>query len=102
MRALAAAQGVKGEDIILEAEAASTRENVLFVRTIAMRQGWRRVLLVSSPYHMRRAILTWRKLAPEIAVVPTPARQSRFYSHRFGSSIDQIHVIAWEYAALAY
>lgn len=34
--------------------------------------GWRSVLLVSSPYHMRRAVWTMRRVAPEITVVPRP------------------------------
>ena len=102
MRALAASQGVSPSDIILESRAASTRENVVFVREIAARLGWRRILLVSSPYHMRRAILTWRKLAPEMTVIATPATRSRFYGHGLGASLGQVRGIAWEYAALAY
>ncbi len=102
MKALAAAQGVPPVDIVLETRAGSTRENVLFVRDIAERRGWRRVLLVSSPYHMRRATLSWRKLAPDIAVVATPAARSQYYQHNVGASLEQIRVIAQEYAALAY
>ena len=102
MRALAADQGVFASDIFLETRAGSTRENVLFVREIAQREGWRQVLLVSSPYHMRRAILTWRKLAPGIAATSTPAEGSQYYAHGFGASLEQIRGIAQEYAALAY
>ena len=31
--------------------------------------GWRAILLVSSPYHMRRALLAWRRAAPDIEVI---------------------------------
>jgi uncharacterized SAM-binding protein YcdF (DUF218 family) len=58
------------------------------------------VLLVSSPYHMRRALLTWHRAAPEIAVIPTPPAQSQFYEHSRGASVDQIRGIAWEYLAI--
>jgi uncharacterized SAM-binding protein YcdF (DUF218 family) len=102
MKALAAVQGVPAADIVLETSAGSTRENVLFVRKIAARRGWSRVLLVSSPYHMRRAMLTWRKLAPDIVAVATPATRSQFYDHDFGASLEQIRGIAHEYAAIAY
>ena len=57
------------------------------------------MLLVSSPYHMRRAISTWRKVAPEISVTPTPA-DSQFYLHTNGASLDQIRGIVHEYVAL--
>ena len=63
--------------------------------------GWRRILLVSSPYHMRRAVLTWRKVAPDVEVIPTPVPESQFYSHQWGASLEQIRGILHEYAALA-
>jgi uncharacterized SAM-binding protein YcdF (DUF218 family)/glycosyltransferase involved in cell wall biosynthesis len=102
MKALAVSLGVPAADIVLETRAGNTQEYVLSVRNIAEREGWHRVLLVSSPYHMRRATLTWRKLAPEIAVVSTPATQSQYYAHGFGASLEQIRGIAQEYAALVY
>ena len=102
MKAVAVSQGVPASAIVLETKASGTRENVLFVRKIAEDHGWRRLLVVSSPYHMRRAMLTWRKLAPEIEVVPTPATRSGFYSHEFGASSKQIRGIAHEYVAIAY
>jgi uncharacterized SAM-binding protein YcdF (DUF218 family)/glycosyltransferase involved in cell wall biosynthesis len=102
MKALAASQGVAAQDILLETHAKSTQENVSFVRDILAAHGWRRILLVSSPYHMRRATLTWRKLAPEITVVPTPAIRSQFYDHGLGASLQQIRGIVHEYAAILY
>ena len=99
MKALAIDQGVTPSAIVVENRASGTRENVLLAREIAERHRWRRVLLVSSPYHMRRAMLTWRKLAPGIEAIPVPAR-SQFYTHGFGASIDQIEGIAHEYAAI--
>jgi uncharacterized SAM-binding protein YcdF (DUF218 family)/glycosyltransferase involved in cell wall biosynthesis len=101
MRAVAVALGVPADAILLEEEAGSTFENVVFVRAILDRQGWRRVLLVSSPYHMRRAVLTFRKTAPHIDVVPAPAR-SAFYAHDWGATPQQLRAILHEYLALVY
>jgi uncharacterized SAM-binding protein YcdF (DUF218 family) len=100
MRGLAVAHGVPGSAIILETKAANTYENVAFVREILDTQGWRRILLVSSPYHMRRAVLTWRKVAKDITVIPTPVPQSQFYSHGRGANLEQIGGILQEYAAI--
>jgi uncharacterized SAM-binding protein YcdF (DUF218 family) len=72
------------------------------VNEILRREGWRRVLLVSSPYHMRRALLTWRAVAPDIEVFPSPVPESQFYAHERGASLSQIGGIVWEYAALGY
>jgi len=57
-------------------------------------------LLVSSPYHMRRAVLVWRKMAGGIDVVPTPVPYSQFYAHGRGASLEQIRGIIHEYASI--
>ena len=69
-------------------------------RDIADANGWHHVLLVSSPYHMRRAVMTWRKVAPQIAVTPTPVPDSQFYAHGYGASLEQIRGLVQEYAAI--
>ena len=99
MKAVAMANGVPDDAIVLEQEAASTYENVERTRRILNQHGWRHVLLVSSPYHMRRALLTWKKVAPEIVVAATPS-ESQFYAHRLGASPDQIRAILHEYGGI--
>jgi uncharacterized SAM-binding protein YcdF (DUF218 family) len=100
MRGLAIANGVPPEAIVLETEAANTHQNVLYTNTILERGGWRRILLVSSPYHMRRALMTWRVAAPGIDVIPEPVPVSQFYSHERGASLSQIRGILTEYIAI--
>jgi uncharacterized SAM-binding protein YcdF (DUF218 family)/glycosyltransferase involved in cell wall biosynthesis len=100
MKAVAVDNGVPATAIVLEERAANTYENVAFTRQILAEHGWRRVLLVSSPYHMRRAMLTWRRQGPDIEVVPTPVPASQFYAHERGASLEQIRGILHEYVAL--
>ena len=100
MRALAVDQGVPPDRIVLEEAATNTHDNVEFTNRILKDRQWRRILLVSSPYHMRRATLTWRKTAPEVTVVPTPPDSSQFYEHGMGASLEQVRGIIWEYAAV--
>ncbi len=100
MRALAIDNGVPASAIELETSAANTYQNVVFSGRILESHGWRRVLLVSSPYHMRRALMTWHKLAPDVSVVATPVPASQFYAHERGASLEQIRGITQEYAAI--
>jgi uncharacterized SAM-binding protein YcdF (DUF218 family) len=93
---------VPADAIILEERATNTHENVLFTRDILARHGWRRIALVSSPYHMRRALLTWRKAAPDVEVIATPPESSIFYAHRRGASLEQIRGLLQEYAGIVY
>lgn len=100
MRDIAIANGVPADAIILEERATDTYENVVFTRDILASHGWQRIALVSSPYHMRRALLTWRKAAPTVEVVATPPETSLFYAHRRGASLEQIRGLLQEYAGI--
>lgn len=101
MKAVAVDNGIPADAILLEEAAKNTYDNVRLTKQMLDRNGWNRILLVSSPYHMRRATMTWSKLAPDVAVVPTPVPQSQFYTHERGASLEQIRGILHEYAALA-
>jgi uncharacterized SAM-binding protein YcdF (DUF218 family)/glycosyltransferase involved in cell wall biosynthesis len=100
MRALAVDNGIPADAIVLEQRAANTYENVIYSDRILADRHWRRILLVSSPYHMRRALLTWRHNAPQIDVIATPVPESQFYVHETGASFEQIRGILQEYAAI--
>ena len=70
--------GIPEEDIILENSSQDTVENILFAMIEMQRNFWlnkiRRVLLVTTTYHMRRSLAIARYLLPEhIAVIPCPA-----------------------------
>lgn len=73
--------GVAEEDIILENRSQNTVENILFALIELQRTFWlnkvRRVLLVTTAYHMRRSLAIARYLLPEhIVVIPCPANDN--------------------------
>ena len=84
MKALAMSLGVPEEAIILEDKAKNTYENVMFTKEILDSREWDKILLVSSPYHMRRVSLVVKKIAPEIKCIYRPMPESRFYRHGVG------------------
>jgi uncharacterized SAM-binding protein YcdF (DUF218 family)/glycosyltransferase involved in cell wall biosynthesis len=100
MRTLAVDQGVPPASIVLEKRSTNTYQNVSFVHEIMRERGWTSVLLVSSPYHMRRALLVWRKVAPGIHVIPAPPLKSQFYDHVSGASFEQVQAVLHEYLAI--
>jgi len=93
-------QGVPASGIVLEERATNTYENVKYVDDILRDHHWRRILLVSSPYHMRRATMVWHKQAPEVTVIPTPVARSQFYDHTRGATFEQARGILQEYVAI--
>lgn len=112
MKALAVSLGVSEEAIILEDKAKNTYENVKFSKEILDKNNWDEILLVSSPYHMRRASLVFNKIAKNIKVTYTPIPNSLFYSHpdrdMYGRRIwkrinlRQIRGIFHEYLGILY
>jgi uncharacterized SAM-binding protein YcdF (DUF218 family)/glycosyltransferase involved in cell wall biosynthesis len=101
MRSLAMSNGVPGDAIQLVTDVENTRDYAVRSREVLAQNGSKRALLVSSPYHMRRALLAWRRAAPDIEAIPSPAPISQFYAHGRGASLDQIRGILQEYAAIA-
>ncbi len=112
MKALAVSLGVKENSIILEENSANTYQNVKFTTGIIKAKTWHKILLVSSPYHMRRASLIFDKVAKEITVVYTPISNSLFYAHPDKDfrgrkiwkqiNFEQIKGIFHEYLGIAY
>jgi uncharacterized SAM-binding protein YcdF (DUF218 family)/glycosyltransferase involved in cell wall biosynthesis len=102
MRSLAESAGVPPDRILLEKEAANTYENVVFVNRLLEEHDWDTVLLVSSPYHMRRALLTWRGVAPDVTVIAAPVPRSQFYASDYGASLEHVRAIVHEYVAIVW
>ncbi|TBR21885.1 glycosyltransferase [bacterium] len=82
MKALAVSEGVPAGAIDTVERGSGTRAMLVEAHRVVRASGCRKVLLVSSPYHMRRAALAMRKLDPVLEVVPVPVRECRFYGIR--------------------
>ena len=73
--------GVAKEDIVIENASMNTIENILFAlielqRTFSLNKV-RKVLLVTTAYHMRRSLAIARYLFPaHIAIIPCPANDN--------------------------
>ena len=81
MRQAALDLGVAEEHVIAETDSQNTIENILFALIQLQRVFWlnnvRRVLLVTTAYHMRRSLAIARYLfPPHIEVLPCPANDT--------------------------
>lgn len=102
MRLLAISMGVPSRDIILEKNANSTYENVVFSAKVLDKNGWDSALVVSSPYNMRRASLVFNKWAKDLRVFYVPVENTQFYDRAYGVKIEQIRAVLHEYLGIAY
>lgn len=102
MRLIALSMGVKDKDIILEQKGDFTYQNVIFSKGILDKRGWKRILLISSPYNMRRASLVFKKWANDIEVIYTPVKKCQFFDRRYGVKLSHIRAILHEYLGIVY
>jgi uncharacterized SAM-binding protein YcdF (DUF218 family)/glycosyltransferase involved in cell wall biosynthesis len=103
MRALILAEGVPAKAILLaDRDAKNTYVNVETVKQMLDERHMKSILLVTAPYHIRRALMTWKKNAPYIEVVAVKNMDSPPSTPQWKSNVGEIRVIFYEYLAIAY
>ena len=75
-RRYALQRGVPAAVILVEEQSHTTYENILYAKEIAESQGLRKVLIVSDPLHMKRAVVMARDVG--LAAEPSPTPSSRY------------------------
>lgn len=98
MRELALAAGVADARIIVEDASRNTFENAVYSGAIIRRAGWRRVIVVTDAFHLRRALYIFRRigLAVEGAGVPRPPDTSRLRWLRHHALEALRHLRCWQ------
>lgn len=102
MKLIATSSDVPPKAILLETKSSNTYENVQFVKDILYQKGWRSILLISAPYHMRRAALVFRKVAPEIKVRYLPVQKCDFYERGRRLQVRQLFALLHEVGGILY
>ena len=102
MKLIALSMGVRPADIVLERRANSAYGNVVYSKEILDSYGWNKVILISSPYNMRRVHLVVNKWARGIEVFYVPVKKPQFYDRSGGIRLEQIRAIMHEYGGIVY
>ena len=68
--------GVPAEKILVEDKSRDTTENARYCRSICSRHGFRRPLLITSGYHMRRSVFAFGREGMKVAPLPAFLRSS--------------------------
>lgn len=103
VRALLLQYGVPAGAILTnERMTNGTFANVRVTASLLQKHNFSSVLFVTAPYHSRRALLVWQKVAPELklqvfATADTPSEQPMWTV-----SFNTARVIAYEYLAIIY
>jgi len=95
--------GVPEDAIILEERPTSTYEDAKYVKQDMLDGGLRSAIVVSSPPHMRRARMTFRKVfsdQKDISLQFSPAEDSDFQVHKWWTREKELISIVNEYCKL--
>lgn len=103
IKSLLISRGIPDHAIkILDKYPRSTFENVLLVKNMLVQHKVKSILLITSPYHSRRALWVWRKAMPELVLLAPAVIDTPNSSPQWTTTMDQVKVIFYEYAAIAY
>ena len=101
MYEIALAKGVSPKVILKELYSSSTYENALYTKELLFQYNIKgEVILVTSPYHMRRALYCFKKQG--IEVFPAPVKNGEIYTYGFYQSLRNVRLIMHEFLAFIY
>jgi uncharacterized SAM-binding protein YcdF (DUF218 family) len=102
LREVAIRAGVPAERIRMEQVSHSTHGSMEAIRPILTREGIRSLIVVTSPYHQRRAAWAARKTLEGVAVASRPAEPSGWKPAGWWKTRWSRRIVLGEYAKLAY
>jgi uncharacterized SAM-binding protein YcdF (DUF218 family) len=74
LRAIAIAQGVPAEQILVTREISNTRDEARAVAEMAKAHGWKKIIVVTTAWHMPRAARVFRNAGVDIIPFPVDFR----------------------------
>ena len=105
LKALLINIGVKNENISIfdndGIEFQSTYDLIVSMNKFFSGKNINRIILVSSPEHLRRLSLTWKKINPKIEVLCFKS-QSLYRDEKYNHDYEKIYIIIRELVALTY
>lgn len=82
-RRYAIQQGVPASRIFIETQSQTTWENMVEAHRIAQQHGYKRVLIVSDPFHMMRAVRMAQDAGLKAFPAPTPTSRYKTWDTKF-------------------
>lgn len=70
MKKIAVSLGINEDDIVVEEKSLSTHENIAFSSKLLDENNCKKVLLVTSPIHLKRALIVAKEVDPKVQYLP--------------------------------
>lgn len=99
-------QAMRPQDVVLETESENTEANAAYFVKNARLRGWKKIVLVTSPYHMRRSKFIFMKVFEQsgirIEIETLTVLQDPFSTGEWRESVHGIQVTIFEYLKWLY
>ena len=98
--------GISATEIMIENKSRDTFENAKFTRDICIRSDYKKPILITSAYHLKRSILSFEKVGLE--VIPFPASFKSWKDKQYGwtaylpGNFAKASIALKEYAGLIF
>ncbi len=83
--------GIPERDILIEERSHTTYENLVNAKQVADANGLKKVLIVSDPMHMKRAVVMASDIGLEAYPSPTPTTRYRGWKSQIGSLVHETY-----------
>ena len=90
MRDWLLARGVSPEDVVAETASFNTRENLVYARAIMEHRGLEQALVVTSDYHVARALELCRQVGISATGKGSPSKPEYFIKNHFREGLSWI------------
>ncbi|MFN3947749.1 MAG: YdcF family protein, partial [Aquificaceae bacterium] len=98
MKQLLEELGVERKSILTDTKSTNTYENALYVKEMCEKKGFKKPILITSAYHMPRAVKAYQKVGLEVLPYPTDFKQDKRYN--LYSFIPRMSVLHDSYKAI--
>ncbi len=99
----AQALGLPAESVVITGdEVASTYDEAVAVRALVAEHGWQRLIVVTDPFHTRRAVATFRALIPTVTVTASATPDGDYDPRHWWRSEEGVMAAITEVGKLAY
>lgn len=91
-----------GAAVIADDEVASTYDEAIAARALVAERGWQRLIVVTDPFHTRRAAATFRALIPGVTVIPSATPDGEYDPQHWWRSEEGVMAVISEMVKLAF
>lgn len=102
MRRQATCLGVPAKNVIIQDKSKSTIQDIKYSLPVLKKMKVLRVILVTSPYHIKRSYLVAKKYYSKegIEVLASPADKTVFNPNKWWTRHEDTQFVIWEYVAI--